>query len=627
MTLTVKRIDPTCWYTGMKNPRLQLLVWGEGIREAEFHTDYPGVEVESVARLDSPNYLFLYLNIKNAQPGLVPLRFRLPHSGQQAEVGFRLCGRAMPGHHRMGFTQADVLYLLMPDRFAYAPTAKAHPPGLCRYRVDRSKPSLRHGGNLEGVRRHLGYLQRLGVTALWLTPIQENNSPDRNGASTYHGYAITDYYRVDPRLGTADDYRRLVGQAHRKGLKVVMDMVFNHCAFDHPWVKDMPAKDWFNMADWLQQSGGTCNTRGTQFVQTNYRLTTVKDPYASRRDLRQTQQGWFVSTMPDLNQRNPHLMTYLVQNSFWWIETFGIDGIRMDTYPYADTRAMARWMKAVEEEYPHLNTVGETWVTEPAYTAAWQKGSPLARRGEDSHLPTVMDFALFERLNQAKNEQTDDWASGLNRVYNTLCYDYLYADPDHVMAFLDNHDTDRFLSDRQDAAALKQALALLLTVRRIPQIYYGTELMLTGNKSRSDGDVRQDFPGGFAGDPRNAFTAKGRTRAENALWRWLSRLLHWRQGCEAVKRGTQTHFLPHQGVYVVARRLGSQGVLTILNGTDRPAMWRAERYAELFGPVAPVAEDVVSGRCHDLGCDLRLRARQTLVLEYGRGETYGAKLS
>ena len=367
------------------------------------------------------------------------------------------------------------------------------------YKEDRTQPSLRHGGDLNGIREHLDYFNELGVTALWLTPVLENDSPDdERGYSTYHGYATTDYYRVDPRFGTNEDYRRLCDEAHAKGLKVVMDMIFNHSGFEHPWTQDMPTKDWLNLPDWLKESQGTSNPTGTSFQQTSYKLTPVKDPYASQVDLRETVDGWFVPTMPDLNQRNPHVMTYLIQNSKWWIETIGIDGIRMDTYPYADAKGMARWMKELDEEYPNFNTVGETWVTEPAYTAAWQKDSKLSK--DNSYLKTVMDFSFFEKLSQAKNEETDAWWQGLNCLYNSFVYDYLYEDPDHVMAFVDNHDTDRFLGNGRDSLMLKQALALLMTVRRIPQMYYGTEIMMNGTKEVTDGNVRKDFPGGFPGD-------------------------------------------------------------------------------------------------------------------------------
>ena len=613
----VDRIDPTDWFVGLKNPQVQLMVYGKNIAAVKnVTTDYPGVRIDSVVRLDSPNYLLVYMNLRNAQAGTMTLKFNL-EKRKALTYDYTLKAREMSGDKRIGFDNSDVLYMLMPDRFAQGAGHNPQVKGMRPYKEDRTQPSLRHGGDLNGIREHLDYFKELGVTALWLTPVLENNSPDsENGFSTYHGYATTDYYKVDPRFGTNADYRRLCDEAHAKGLKVVMDMIFNHSGFEHPWTLDMPTKDWLNLPDWLKESQGTSNPTGTSFLQTSYKLTPVKDPYASKVDLRETVDGWFVPTMPDLNQRNQHLMTYLIQNSKWWIETIGIDGIRMDTYPYADAKGMARWMKELDEEYPNFNTVGETWVTEPAYTAAWQKDSRLSK--ENSYLKTVMDFSFFDKLSQAKNEETDAWWQGLNRLYNSFVYDYLYEDPTHVMAFIDNHDTDRFLGNGKDTLALKQALALLMTVRRIPQLYYGTEILMNGTKEVTDGNVRKDFPGGFPGDKRNAFTKEGRTRAENNMFNWLSRLLHWRNGNETIIRGYQTQFIPYNGIYVVTRRWHRNTVMTILNGTSKEAVLEVARYAELFedGQDVSRVQDVATGRYYDLSKNLTLKPRQSLVLEF-----------
>lgn len=604
----IDRVEPTDWYVGMKDPSLQLMVYGEGIREAQVSTDYPGVRVDSLVRLDSPNYLLVYLDLSGAQPGEMKLRFTLGKS--KKDVSYRLNARAMAGEERKGFSNADVLYMLMPDRFAQGKDHKAQVKGMNPYVEDRSKPSLRHGGDLRGIRDHLDYFTQLGVTALWLTPVLENNSPDgKDGSSTYHGYATTNYYRVDPRFGTNEDYRQLIADAHAKGLKVVMDMIFNHCGFEHPWVSDLPSKDWLNMPEWLSGK----EEDKAKYLQTSYKLTPVLDPYASEVDKCETVDGWFVPSMPDLNQRNPHVIKYLIQNSVWWIETVGIDGIRMDTYPYADREAMALWMKALEREYPNFNTVGETWVTEPAYTAAWQKDSKLS--SVNSYLKTVMDFAFYDRVNMAAREETDDWWQGMNRVYNTLCYDYLYANPSSVLAFIENHDTDRFLRNGMDTLALKQALALLLTINRTPQLYYGTEILMNGTKEVTDGNVRKDFPGGFPGDKANCFTAEGRTRAQNDMFNWLSRLLHWRQGNEAVIHGKQVQFTPRKGVYVIARQAKGQNVLTVVNGTSEPAQMEVKRYAEIIGQ-ATEATDILTGQKVALDKDVALQPRETLVLSF-----------
>ena len=785
---TITRIEPANWYAGMKNPTLQLMLTGSGIREASVTTDYPGVTIDSLVRLDSPNYLLLYLNLSGAQPGDMKLRVTFP-KGTKAKattIHYPLMKREKAGEERIGFSNKDVLYMLMPDRFAQGTTNGKPVKMKTKYAIDRSQPSLRHGGNLEGIRQHLDYFCELGVTALWLTPVLENDSPDFNGSSTYHGYATTDYYKVDPRFGTNEEYRRLCDEAHQKGLKVVMDMIFNHCGMEHPWLSDLPSRDWLNAPEWLAapkeapatvaegQSTTYAGGINKLYLQTNYKLTTVMDPYASSIDRHETVDGWFVPSMPDLNQRNPHVMRYLIQNSIWWIETIGIDGIRMDTYPYADARGMASWMKELNTEYPNFNVVGESWVTEPAFTAALQKdsritppymlnpcsplpasplgeetgaagesgnsgkpgtagtsgiagtagtsatvpcGSPQGDTTPNTYLNTVMDFTFFDRLNTAKHEETGQWGGGLNRVYSTFVYDYLYPNPKSVLAFLDNHDTDRFLGDGHDSLMLKQGLALLLTVNRIPQLYYGTEIMMNGTKAVTDGNVRKDFPGGFPGDTRNAFTKEGRTKEENSMFRWLSKLLHWRQGNTTITEGRQTQFLPYEGVYVMAhsplptsplgeepgkpgisgtaatpgtastpatvptatpastgvelsasvrQTVPSPSVLLILNGTDKPQTFHADRYRELWPsattesthtttpdstpatvpcgslqskasplgtcdallrkevPSAPqgltpapiTAREVTSGRHYDITKDIKLSPRQTLILQF-----------
>ena len=621
----IDRIEPTDWFVGMKNPQVQLMVYGQGIRNVKsVTTDYPGVVIDSLVRLDSPNYLLIYLNLKDAQPGTMTLNFK-NEKGKVSSEKFALKAREKKGEERMGFTNADVLYMLMPDRFAQGANHPKQIPGMRPYVEDRSKPSLRHGGDLNGIREHLDYFKELGVTALWFTPVLENDSPDsKNGFSTYHGYATTNYYKVDPRFGTNEDYKRLCDEAHAKGLKIVMDMIFNHSGFEHPWTKDMPSKDWLNTPEWLSEdasgrdpmTGFTANSDGSEpakskYLQTSYQLTPVVDPYASKVDLKETVEGWFVPSMPDLNQHNPHLRRYRIQNSIWWIETVGIDGIRMDTYPYAYDDAMAQWMKEIDEEYPNFNTVGETWVIEPAYTATWQKDSKLAKK--NSYLKTVMDFSFYDKINKAKNEETT-W-QGLNRVYSNFVYDYLYPNPSSVMAFIENHDTDRFLGNGKDTLALKQALALLLTVNRIPQLYYGTEVLMNGTKEVTDGNVRKDFPGGFPGDERNCFTKEGRTKAEQSMFTWISRLLHWRQGNEVITKGKQTQFLPYQGVYVVARQYQGKTALTVLNGTSKPTTMDVARYEEVIGK-ASKAKDILTGRYVDLSKNIELKPRQSLVLEF-----------
>jgi len=616
MTTTAKsntvitKIEPLNWFAGMNNPKLQLMVYGPGIRDAEASTDYPGVSIDSIVKPDSPNYLFLYLDLKGAQPGTMRLNFTL--GKKKIKYDYLLRQRMSDGKAHKGFDNSDVLYMLMPDRFAQGSKGALNPKMRHPYTTNRAAHSLRHGGNLAGIREHLDYFCDLGVTALWLTPVLENDMPDDQGQwSCYHGYATTDYYQVDPRFGTNEEYAQLIEEAHKKGLKVVMDMIFNHCGLYHPWVSDMPTHDWFNEPECIKAKNGKIEIDKDKYLQTSYMLTPIMDPYASQVDKRETVQGWFVPTMPDLNQHNPHLMRYLIQNSEWWVETTGIDGIRMDTYPYAYNDAMAEWMLTLKDEYPNFNVVGETWVIEPPYTAAWQTGSKNAKN--DSHLPTVMDFSFYDKLSLAKTEESTDFGKGMNRIYNNFVYDYLYADPSHVMAFIENHDTDRFLGKGRDTLALRQALALLLTANRIPQLYYGTEVLMNGTKEESDGYVRKDFPGGFNGDTHNAFTKEGRTAAENSMYNWLRRVLQWRKGNDVITKGKMTQFIPHDGVYVFARQLNGKTALTIINGTTAAKTMPVKRYSEVIGNTV-TAKDITTGRNINISQDISLKPRQTMIL-------------
>lgn len=626
------KVEPANWYVGMKNPTLQILLSAPGIREAEVTTDCAGVQIDSLVRLESPNYLLVYANIAGAQPGTMQLNVKI--GKKKSVISYPLKARTLASADRKGFTNADVLYMLMPDRFAQGHADNSKVKTNTAYTINRQEPSLRHGGDLEGIRQHLDYFTDLGVTALWFTPVLENDSPDNGKTSTYHGYATTDYYRIDPRFGTNAEYKQLIDESHQKGLKIVMDMIFNHCGLDHPWIKDMPAKDWFNKPEWLfaPKTAPTKSVEGQSttyaggmndlYMQTSYKLTTVVDPYASDVDLSETVDGWFVPSMPDLNQRNSHVMRYLIQNSEWWIEEFNIDGIRMDTYPYADAKGMSLWMKEINEEYPNFNVVGESWVTEPAFTAALQKDAGLSdmHTGEknfNTYLNTVMDFSFFDRINKTKWQETDAWWEGFNNVYNGFVYDYLYADPKNVLAFLDNHDTDRFLGDGQDSLALKQGLAILLTINRIPQIYYGTEIMMNGTKQITDGYVRKDFPGGFPGDERSAFTKEGRTKTENSMYNWLKKVLHWRHGNDVIIKGTQKQFIPWKGVYVMHHEYMGKNVLVVINGTKKAAQLDVKRYKECI-PAGTVAREITSGRKYNIGgeSNINLSARQTLILEY-----------
>lgn len=600
--VSVDKIDPPYWWTGMHDTTLQLQIHGNDIRSAEFSVEYPGVKVDSVVRLDgSPNWQFVYLDITpDAQPGTMKLEWKAGNKtiSRNFELKKR---REMRG--AQGFSASDVLYMIMPDRFA---AGKGKHPGVGslvnKEKTDRKNPNARHGGDLKGIADHIDYIDSLGMTAVWLNPVLENDMP----GGSYHGYATTDYYRVDPRFGTNDEYAELTDTLHNRGIKMVMDMIFNHSGSHHPWALDPPASDWFNHQD--------------KYVQTNYRLSTITDPYASDYDKDLTVNGWFVESMPDLNQKNPHLMKYLIQNSIFWIEDAQIDGIRMDTYPYADMAEMARWIDAVKAEYPDFNIVGECWFGSPAGEQFWQTGSAIAAsKGIDTRLPVVMDFPLSVLCADLKPFKVDSQAwNGINEVYDHFALDYVYADPMNVLRFLDNHDTDRFiLEEPKDLDAWKQAIALLLTVPGIPQLYYGTELLMHGSKEGSDGYVRRDMPGGFKGDSRNEFTAQGRSQLQNEAYDFISTLANWRKGSDAIGKGDMKHFMPTNGVYLYRRSYGPEEAIVILNGKDEDLALDMERYGEIIRE-GDRYRNVMTGETitlRDSDKPFSLPARATLILE------------
>lgn len=590
----VTNVEPPYWWVGMANDTLQVMLTGPDIAQASAEVDYSGVKLDRQVSLDSPNYKLLYFTIApDAKPGKMPIRLNL--DGRKHTLDYELKARDMKGEDYEGFSAADVLYLLMPDRFAQGDVVAATD---LEYNdaPDRTQPSTRHGGNLKGIADRLDYLDSLGITAIWSCPVLENDMP----GGSYHGYATTDYYRIDPRFGTNADWQELIAQAHKRGIKVVMDMIFNHSGSNHPWMKDMPSKDWYN------------HPEGNEL--TNFRLSTIHDPYVSDYDLDHTVNGWFVSAMPDLNQKNPHLMKYLIQNSIWWIESSKINGIRMDTYPYADMQGMAQWAADVLKEYPNFNIVGECWYGNEAGPAFWQSGSKI--NPVETNLPTVMDFKYNIDREKMFFEETDPW-NGLNHVYDHLALDYLYPDPQHILTFLDNHDTDRFLPEMPDSLGVwKQALAFLLTSRGIPQLYYGTELLMNGTKKISDGYIRLDMPGGFPGDKVDAFTREGRTDLQNEAWDYLSRLLQWRRGeaNDVIAKGTLKHFMPQNGIYAYERRLGDKQVVVLLNGQSEPNTVTMERTLEIL-PYGKTMRDLVSGKDVTITEEMTFAPRQVMILQ------------
>lgn len=553
-------IEPPFWWIGMQNTELQLMVRGKNIGETRVQLKAEGVKLERVSAVENPNYLFLDLSVsESAKAGFFEISFL--KSGKVIHtVNYELKVRKQGSALRQGFTSADAIYLLMPDRFANGDPANDNIPGMLE-NADRKNPDGRHGGDLEGIIQHLDYFNELGVTALWLNPVLENNMP----ANSYHGYAITDFYQVDPRLGGNEKYLELVEKAHKKDLKIIMDMVFNHYGTAHKWTNDLPMSDWVNQ--W------------PEFTRSNYRGGTLTDPYAAAADQDKMLRGWFDVTMADLNQRNPFVANYLIQNSIWWIEYGDLNGIRMDTYPYSFKEFMQEWMQRIRTEYPDFSVVGEVWLNSGPMVAYWHDQKHNFD-GFNSHLNYVMDFPLKSAISRAFNE-ANGWSSGVNALYESLSMDFVYGDPNTIMNFLDNHDMDRIATTLgEDIKKQKMAATFLLTVRGVPQLYYGNELGTPGVEHKGHGQMRNDFSGGWPDDSKNAFTSEGRSPDENELWNHFRTLLHYRKNTTALQNGKMTHYIPEDGVYVYFRSDEKQTIMIVLNNNNQEKTIKTARFAE-----------------------------------------------
>lgn len=592
----VKKVAPTFWWAGMKNPQLQVLLYGDNISSSNVSISSKDILLKDVVKQENPNYLLLYMDLTDAAPQT--FNIILKNGKKQTVVPYEIKQRRTHAADVEGFNAGDVLYLIMPDRFANGNPSNDIVPGMLEARVDRTDQYARHGGDLKGIENQLDYISDLGVTAIWLNPIQENDMKE----GSYHGYAITDYYQVDRRFGSNEEFRELVEQAHAKGLKVVMDMIFNHCGSENYLFKDMPSKDWFNF-------------RGN-YTQTSYKTASVQDVHAADYERKIAVDGWFTDCMPDLNQRNYHVANYLIQSSIWWIEYTGINGIRQDTHPYADFDMMSHWCKAVNDEYPDFNIVGETWLNSNVLVSFWQKDSKLAAP-RNSNLRTVMDFPLMDLMNKAFDEETTDWNGGLFRLYDYLTQDLVYADPMNLLTFLDNHDTSRFFVKDEDTKNLdryKQALVFLLTTRGIPEIYYGTEILMAADKAKGDGMLRCDYPGGWDGDARNCFNAAGRTALQNEAFAYMQKLLQWRKGNEVIAKGSLKHFAPSKGIYVYERKYGNKSIAIFMNGTDKEQNLSLVPYQEILPQ--STAHDMLSGKRVSLDKELTLKPREMYILEF-----------
>lgn len=594
--MEIKKVAPSFWWAGMKNPELQILLYGEELALSDVSVSGEGIYLKETVRQDNPNYLLLYFDLSEAKAQT--FQILLKSGKKERRISYELKARGRKGEEVKGFTSEDVLYLIMPDRFANGCPENDVIDGMREKTVNRADGFARHGGDLQGISNHLDYIADLGATAIWLNPTQENDME----SGSYHGYAITDYYQIDRRFGSNEDFCALVEKAHEKDLKVVMDMIFNHCGSENYLFKDKPSKEWFNYR--------------SNYVQTSFKTASVMDIHASAYEKKIATDGWFASVMPDFNQRNRHVARYLIQSSIWWIEYAGINGIRQDTHPYADFDFMSQWCKEVLDEYPYFNIVGETWLNSNVLVSYWQKDSRLAAP-LNSNLPTVMDFPLQALMNQAFGEETSEWGGGLYKLYDYQTQDLVYANPMNLLTFLDNHDTSRFAQTDEMAKNLKrykQAMVFLLTTRGIPQIYYGTEILMTGDKGKGDGDLRKDFPGGWQGDTRNCFAKNGRTALENEAFEFTRQLLNWRKGNQVIGKGNLKHYSIQNGVYVYQREFNGKSVVVILNGTEDSKELDLTPYQEILPK--QTATDVLTGKNVNLSGKLHLNGRENLLLNF-----------
>ena len=575
------------------------MIHGNEITRFTPEIDYPGVSIERVERVQSPDYLFVYLSLDTeVKPGEFDIVFS--HGDENLTHRYSLRQKDPDPAHASGFSPADSIYLITPDRFANGDSGNDVVDGMGDH-ADRNRPGGRHGGDIQGIIDSLGYIESMGFTAIWLNPLLENAMPEYS----YHGYSTTDFYRVDPRYGSNEQYRELVAQAREKGLGVIMDMIVNHIGSEHWWMEDLPTGDWLNFQD--------------GFVGTSHEHIAEQDPHVSEYDYRMYSDGWFVPTMPDLNQRNPLLADYLTQNALWWIEYLGLAGIRMDTYPYPDKHYMAEWTRRIMLEYPDFNIVGEEWSGNPATVSYWQRGQSNLD-GYVSYLPSLMDFPLQEALRLAltttDGEPLDDFSpGGLERLYRTLSYDFLYPDPNALVIFPDNHDMSRIYTQvGHDDALYRMALAYVLTMRGTPQIYYGTEILMHNRGDDSHGNIRSDFPGGWAGDRRNAFTGQGLGRHEREAQSFVRSLLNWRKTMPVIHHGRTMHFVPEDATYVYFRYDAHDTVMVALNKNDTPHELELDRFAERLDGFHE-ALDVLTSAVYPLDRPLRLPPRSVLVLE------------
>ena len=594
----VQKVEPAFWWSGMKNPELQLLVYGKDINnlQPEFSN---GITIKEVKKVENPNYLFVTIDTKNVQPGKVKINFKKDAKTVKT-IDYEFKARQQNSAGRDSYTSSDVMYLLMPDRFANGNPKNDNTPDTAE-KSDRTKNGGRHGGDIAGIIKNLDYLSELGVTTLWNTPLLEDNEP----GFSYHGYAQSDYYKIDSRYGTNDDYKNLADELHKRKMKLVMDYVTNHWGSKSWIIQDLPAKDWIHY--WEEGKNG--------FQRSSYKMTTQFDTNASKVDAAACMDGWFDTTMPDMNQSNPMVVNYMAQNAIWWIEYAGLDGLRVDTYSYNDKKGIADWTKRITDEYPKFNIVGEVWMHDQSQMSYWQKDSKIAAiENYNSYLPSVMDFTLHDAIGQVFREDAG-WDSGMQRVYDNFANDFLYPNINNILVFAENHDTNRFNQIFPKVEDYKLAMSLILTVRGIPQLYYGSEIGMAGDKGNGgDGEIRQDFPGGWAGDKNNAFTKTGRTSSQNEYFDYTKKILNWRKGNEAIHTGKTLHYIPNNNVYVYFRYTDNKRVMVVINNNKETQNLDLKRFSEGLNHLTK-GKDILSDKDFDLKTTLSVSGKSSLILE------------
>ena len=570
----LERVEPPNWWTGMKSPDLQLMIYGKNISATDVSIDYSGVELVSVTKVENPNYLFVDLKLaKDVEPGKFDIQFKDGKKVVQT-YSYELWERKENSASREGFNTADVICLITPDRFANGNSSNDEVEGM-KEGLDRSDKWGRHGGDIRGIINSLDYLRELGYTAVWLNPVLENDM----SRESYHGYACTDFYKVDARFGTNEEYIELNEELEKRGMKLIMDLIFNHCGSEHWWMHDMPMKDWIN--------------NYPDYKITNHRRTVNQDPHASESDWKGMVEGWFVPTMPDMNQNNPFLAKYLIQNSIWWVEYVGLEGIRQDTWPYPDKYMMAEWTKELLEEYPDFNIVGEEWSLNPAIVSYWQKGK-INADGYKNYAPSMMDFPLQSAVSEGlRNEES--WDRGLIQIYEALSNDFQYPDAENLVIFPDNHDMSRFFVQvGENVDLLKMGMAFFLTTRGIPQVYYGTEILMRHDGSEH-GDIRADFPGGWEGDKINAFTGEGMTEAQKDMQKYVANIQNWRKTANAIHHGKLMHFVPEDATYTYFRYTDDEAVMVILNKNESEKTVQTDRFKEVMSEYT-AGKEIISGK-------------------------------